>query len=377
VRLIYAKSLCEQESMQGVTVFNASPGIKKTRIRQSVTRHLWFAIIWLFLLDAVTLVFAAEETAESGRVENANAASHTPHAMYFAKVNGKEISLKEYQSAFNAGAGKRFYHGKIPDAELLAFKKEISQTLVDRVLLLEEAQRLAIPADEKFVKAKLADYEKRYSGRAFWEKNKNTILPGLTTALEEQSMLAALENKIRGVALPDIAQAKDFYDKNPALFTTPEKLRVSLILLKVEPSSPAAVWDAAREEALEIIARLKKGADFSQLARIHSGDASASKGGDMGFLHKGMLAKPAQLAIDEMTAGQVSEPIMMLRGVAIIRLEEKEPASLNAFENVVERAQKLLQRENAKFAWSDLLEKLRSAADITINTVALGIDRKV
>ncbi len=307
----------------------------------------------------------------------ANTQARTPHAMYFAKVNGKEISLKEFESAFKAGAGRRFYHGKIPEAELLAFKKEISQTLVDRVLLLEEATRLQISADTKFVDDQLLSYDKRYAGRPFWKNNKETILPGLRLALEEQSILATLEDKIKAVDLPSHSQAERFYSNNQALFTTPEKLRVSLVLLKVEPSSPAAVWDAARDEAEEIIARINKGADFSQLARIHSGDASASKGGDMGFIHKGMLAKPAQLAIDELSAGQISQPIMMLRGVAIIRLEEKQAATLNAFEKVEERAKKLLQRDNSTLAWADLLEKLRSAADITINTVALGIDPKV
>ena len=302
--------------------------------------------------------------------------AHAPHAMYFAKVNGKEISLREFQSAYKAGVSKRFYHGKIPEAELQAFKKEVSQTLVDRVLLLEEAQRQSVVADQSVVSEKLAEYEKRYADKPFWANNKENVLPGLRAALEEQSALTVLENKVREVALPSIKQAENFYQKNPALFTTPEKLHVSLILLKVAPSSPAAVWDAARKEADDIIGRLKNGADFSQLARIHSGDATAANGGDMGFIHKGMLAKPAQLAIDEMKSGEISQPIMLLRGVAVLRLDEKQIATLNSFEKVSERAQKLLQRENSKLAWSDLLESLRSKAEIEINAVALGLDRK-
>jgi len=322
---------------------------------------------------AVVSVFAAEDT----QSVKTGAQSHTPHAMYFAKVNGKEISLKEYQTAFKAGAGKRFYHGKIPAAELQAFKQEVSQTLVDRILLLDEARTQNFTVDQQFVDEKMASYEKRYAGRPFWENNKTNIVPGLKAALEEQSILTRFENKIRQVELPSTDQAEQFYQDNPALFTTPEKLRVSLILLKVEPSSPAAVWDAARAEAEDLIARVKKGADFSRLARIHSGDASAAKGGDMGFIHKGMLAKPAQLVIDEMKAGEISQPVMLLRGVAVMRLEEKQIALLNPFEKVAERAKKLLQRDNSKLAWTDLLENLRSKADIIINTVALGVDRKV
>ena len=348
-------------------VFNSQ--MKKNKLIQARGLVLFFASVMGMSAGAVC--------ADDASPAKAGSQSHVPHAMYFAKVNGQEISLKEFQSAFKAGAGKRFYHGKIPEAELQAFKKEVSQTLVDRVLLLEEARKQNISADQQFVNAQLSAYQKRYAGKPFWANNKASILPGLKSALEEQSILATFEDKIRKVDLPSTNQTEKFYSNNPALFTTPEKLRVSLILLKVEPSSPASVWDAARKEADDLVARIKKGADFTQLARIHSGDASAAQGGDMGFIHKGMLAKPAQIAIDEMSAGDVSQPIMMLRGVAIVRLEEKQTASLNAFDKVSERAKKLLQRENSKLAWTDLLEKLRSKADITINTVALGIDRKV
>jgi len=303
--------------------------------------------------------------------------SHAPHAMYFAKVNGKEISIKEFQSAFRAGVNKRFYHGKIPEAELQAFKQEVSQTLIDRVLLLADAKRKNIRADKKVVDEKLAAYEKRYADKPFWKDNKANVLPGLTAALEEQNILSEFENTTKNVPLPSRELANVYYQNNKALFTTPEKLRVSLILLKVAPSSPATVWDAAREEAIDIIERINKGAEFSQLARIHSGDASAAQGGDMGFIHKGMLAKPAQLAIDKMADGEISDPIMLLRGVAVIRLEEKQEAKLNDFENVVERAQKLLQRDNANRAWADLLETLRANAEIDINKIALGIDPKI
>ena len=321
-----------------------------TQVMQVAKFNALLASLFVMAVGCLSVANAADTSMSAAKT---SAQSHAPHAMYFAKVNGQEISLKEFQSAFKAGAGKRFYHGKIPEAELLAFKKEVSQTLVDRVLLLEEARRLKITADQKFVDDQLSAYDKRYADKPFWLNNKANIIPGLKAALEEQSILAKFESKVRNVELPALAQVKSYYENNQALFTTPEKLRVSLILLKVEPSSPAVVWDAARKEAEELIERVKNGGDFSQLARIHSGDASASKGGDMGFIHKGMLAKPAQVAIDEMNAGQISQPIMLLRGVAVIRLEEKQNASLNAFEN------------------------LRSAADITINNVALGIDSKV
>jgi len=295
---------------------------------------------------------------------------------HFALVDGEKISLKEFQSAFQAGIRKRFYHGKIPKEQMEAFKQEVSQALIDRVLLVQEAKRKSLEPEEKTVARQLAEYEKRYQNRPFWQQHKNEMLAGLRAALEEENILQILEKQTRDVALPSDDAAKIFYEKNTELFTTPEKIRVSVILLKVSPASPANVWEAANEEAAQMISRLNKGADFSELARIHSGDETASKGGDMGFIHKGMLAKPAQVALDALKVGETSAPVMLLRGVGIFKLHEKQAPKLNKYDQVAERAKKLLQREQSKLAWSDLLEELRAKAKIEINTAALTTIKK-
>jgi len=334
----------------------------------NVTRKQLLMNIVVSALIYGSTVHAAEATPEIGQ------ATEVKH---FAIVNGETITLNEFQSAVRAGIRKRFYHGKVPPEELVAFKKEVSQTLIDRVLLVKEATRQKIVPDEKFVNEQLGLYEKRYENQAFWKNHKDQMLAGLKVSLEEESLLSELEKKTKSIELPSQDAAQQYYLNNQSLFTTPKKMRVSLILLKVAPSSPADVWEAATKEAEQVIERLKKGADFSQLARIHSGDDSASKGGDMGFMHEGMLAPPAQKALNEMNEGEVSDAIMLLQGIAILRLEERQESTLNPFDKVAERAAKLLQRQTAENSWSGLIEKLRQNATVEVNTAAFESDNKV
>lgn len=294
-------------------------------------------------------------------------AKHPTADAVFGEVNGVVITVQEFQTAFQAGMRKRFYHGKIPEGALAEFREEVSQALVDRVLLVEEAGRLGLAADMKKLNAQLSEYETRYANSSFWKKNKETMLPGLRRALEDEGLIDAIQKQVKQVKLPSLMQAEVFYKNKPELFTTPERMRVSLILLKVSPASPANIWEAAKIEAEAVLKRLRGGADFSELAMIHSGDASAAKGGDMGFIHSGMLAEPAQKALDILEVGQVSEAVMSLRGIAIFRLEEKQEASLNAFSQVSERAQKLLQRQNSNDAWDEKLMHLRAVANVKIN----------
>src|SRR6185503_17229974 len=103
-----------------------------------------------------------------------------------------------------------------------------------------------------------------------------------------------------------------------------------IILLKVDPSSPQAKWDGARNEGAAIAKRLKGGADFKQLAKLHSAEGSAEGGGDMGYVHRGMLPESAQEAIDKLKPGEITEPVALLEGMAIFRLEQRKPPKLNA-----------------------------------------------
>ena len=134
----------------------------------------------------------------------------------------------------------------------------------------------------------------------------------------------------------------------------------------MDPASPAQAWAAAEAEARDLRRRLARGADFATLARIHSADASAVRGGDLGWQHEGMLAPAAEAILAELEPGQVSEPVALLQGVALLRLEARRPPQLNSFEQVRERAEKLLRRERAEAAWTAFLADLRRRSQVVM-----------
>ena len=135
----------------------------------------------------------------------------------------------------------------------------------------------------------------------------------------------------------------------------------------VGPSSPRAVWDNARAEAANLVKRLRGGADFAQQARQRSGDASATNGGDMGYLHRGMLAEPAQAAVDNLKLNEFSDPVTLLQGVSIFRLDERKAAIQNPMAKVELRARELWRREQGQRASQTLLATLRIATPTTVD----------
>lgn len=287
-------------------------------------------------------------------------------AQVFAKVNGRVITPQEFETLYAATLRQRSYHGKVEAGQPEAVRKEVTELLVDRVLLLEEAERRGLKPDAVKIEKEVAIYDARYASSPRWQQQREQLLPGVRAQLAKQSLLEQIEKVQRQAPSPVPLEVRAYYDQHNELFTEPEKLRLSLILLKVDPSSPVASWDQARVEAQAIYQRIQKGADFSEAARLHSNDASAAKGGDLGYVHRGMLPEGTHEKIDKAKLGEVSEPITTLEGVALIRLDERVLPKLRDFADVEKRARELLVREREEQAKKDALLRLRSQAKIEI-----------
>lgn len=292
-----------------------------------------------------------------------------PHGggVWFAEVNGHGIGALEFEQAILTAQRQKFYHGKPPEAEVLALYREVADQLIDRVLLAEEAKRRGLQADEAAIAAQVSTYDTRYGGNANWKANRAALLPGLTEKLREQDVLRQLEAAVRVLPAPTEAEGRAYFEAHPDLFTEPEKVNLSAILLRVDPSSPNSVWEKAREEAAAIRRRILAGAEFAEQARLHSADASADRGGEMGYVHRGMLPEGMQKYVDALQPSQLSEPIDVLEGVALVYLADRQHPRKMEFAKVAERAKDLYARERSEKVWADFIAELRGKASIRTN----------
>jgi len=289
-----------------------------------------------------------------------------------ATVGGEVITAEEYRLAVHAGMRQKFFHGRVPEEKLRAYREEVARSMIDRVLLLQEARRREIQPEARWVDEQVAEIETRYHDRPQWRETRDQWMPELRRELDMQSVVDQLRAQVQTVAPPDRDTVRAYYRAHKDKFTTPERQRVSLILLKVEPWSKAPVWQAAEEEAQRLVDQLRSGADFAALARLHSADRSADKGGDLGYVHRGMFSEDAQEVIDALTPGGISDPVRLLQGFAVFRLEERIAPKLNPFDEVADRAEALWVRERKAQAWQDLLENLRTHTAIEVNETVIS-----
>lgn len=309
--------------------------------------------------------------AQAALADEAPAAPAALAGPVFALVNGKPISIQEFKARYNALVRQRFYHGEPPESQAVAVRREVANLLIERALLIEEAERRGIKPDAAKVERAVAAAETRYSADPEWQKQREELLPMMKEQATRQNLLEQIEKEARTVPPPAPAEVRAYYEQKSDLFTEPEKLRLSVILLAVDPGAPNEDWGKARERAQEIYLRIKAGADFAEQARQLSSHPSAGDGGDLGYLHGGMLPEKLQEKIDAFQVGEVSEPITTLEGIAVFRVEDRIVAKLREFSEVEPRARELLQRDQAEQAWKETNGRLRAAAKVEI-LVPLG-----
>jgi len=285
----------------------------------------------------------------------------------FAEVNGVKLMQVEYDSALHVASRERFFHAEVDEAALYKLRLDVAQQLIDRQIILQRAKSLALEVDASDVSAGVDAELKRYRLAALKDEQVVRLKKLVLIDVRERLLLDQVKQQVKQSVVITESQVREFYRHNLDKFTTPEQVRVSVILLNVAPSSLPPVWKAAQEEAERLRARLLSGADFVALASIHSSDSSSGQGGDLGFVHKGMLSKEAQSAVDGLNVGELSPAVVLLQGVSLFKLVDKRAAKVNIFEDVATRAESLLRRDMEQVSWGAYLQVLRDEADVTIH----------
>lgn len=301
-----------------------------------------------------------------------DAAPQQQDSSVLARVNDAVITRQDFVDQYRSAVRQKFYHRRPPETEMAAFRHDLLNGMIERELLDAEASRRGIQADEDAVQRRMKRVTARYEGSDLWEKEGKRLSRELHEVLALDDRIAQLKREVEAqTAEPDASRLKDYYQVNLRKFTTPPRLRVSLILIKVAPWEKSAVWASARDQLISFREMISRGMDFAVVAKERSDDESARRGGDLGYLHRGMLSPEAQAVVDVLEVGKVSEPVRLLRGYALFRLDERQPEHVNAFADVAQRVHDMWLHEARTQAWNDFMAGLKSAARIEIDEPVL------
>ena len=124
----------------------------------------------------------------------------------------------------------------------------------------------------------------------------------------------------------------------------------------------------ARNRLLQLKERIDNDVKFDELARLHSEDASASKGGDLGWVNPGDTVPEFEKAMDALKPGEVSGPIQSPFGWHLIQVLERRN------QDVTQERQKLLARQairerKSEEAFQDWVQQIRDSAYVDLRPI--------
>ena len=138
-----------------------------------------------------------------------------------------------------------------------------------------------------------------------------------------------------------------------------QQTRARHILIKTSE----VVSDAdARRRLVDLRERVVQGgASFADLARIHSADLSAAKGGDLGWIYPGDTVPEFEQTMDALKPGELSQPVQSPFGWHLILVEDRRVQDVSD-ERKRGAARNALRERKSDEAYQDWLRQLRDRA---------------
>jgi peptidyl-prolyl cis-trans isomerase SurA len=115
----------------------------------------------------------------------------------------------------------------------------------------------------------------------------------------------------------------------------------------------------ARRKLLDLRERIVSGgADFAELARVHSDDGTAARGGELDWVYPGDTVPEFERAYEELKVGEVSQPVRTPFGYHLIQVLERRSSDLSPERKRLQARQALRERK-ADEAYTEWLRQLR------------------
>jgi len=275
-----------------------------------------------------------------------------------ATVNGTSLTQKDLDAELDRLIPKITFHRSIPNEKRKFYYDQALQELINRELQFQDASARNMKLGKEKLDAQMERIRNKFKTpeeyKAAFEKaglNEEQV----RARVEKDMMIqAAFSDSVTAKAKVSDEEAKKYYEKNAARFKQPEGVKLRLISLKDE------------KKARDILAMLKSGDDFGEIAYNMSEDSYRAKSGDVGYMHKGRMLPEIEEAAFKLKIGEISDVINAENNWYIIKLEDKKPEHQMSFDEVRDKLKKDLEKERTKELNDRWIADLRAKAKIEV-----------
>ncbi len=254
-----------------------------------------------------------------------------------------------------------------------ALERQVLERMIQKRLQLQEAQRVGIRVEDGALTQAMMGIAER-NGLTLEELQTALEASGIrfedfredTRAQIVMSQLQARE-VIKNITVTD-PEIKRFLAREADSLIQRTDVRLFHILVAVPETATGEELEKARQKAQAIVAKLRAGSDFAQLARAESEGQRAEEGGDLGWFPVGEVPTLARDLAQTLAKGQVSDPLRSPSGFHIIQLADikgsgPEVITQTQARHILIRTNEVVSDDDARLRLEQLRFRLQGGDD--------------
>jgi len=286
-----------------------------------------YLVIALLIIANATVIALAGACANTSN-DNSDYSSNDRFNDTLAIVNGESITKEDLYNILAEKNGEAAL-----DVLIMEMIREI------------EVQKHNISVSDEEIEKALDNLLTQYHGD---EEYLNQILVSYNMTMDDVRKNTKTNLELKQILTKDISEdeIKDYFELNKESFVPADLVKVRHILVDSE------------DKAKEVKEKLSAGADFAELAKEYSTDASNKDiGGELGLISLGQTVPEFEVIAFSLVVGETSDPVKTEFGYHIINLQDKQEAKAVNYEDLKDDIKLILLDQKAADNYSSWLEK--------------------
>ena len=286
-----------------------------------------------------------------------------------ARVNSEDVKKAELEMAIKTLEDRA--RSAVPPEQRDAVYRQVLDRLIGFHLLVQEAQARKVVAPPWEVDGQVEQIKKQFPSEDAFKQMLQSRGVTVEKLRADAAQTIAVNEMLKQELEPKVkvtdADTKTFYDQNKARFRQDDSVHASHILIRTPENADAAAKAKAKTQADDVLAQLKKGGDFADLAKKYSQDpGSAPNGGDLGFFSKGQMVPAFEQVAFSLKPGQTSGVVETPFGYHIIRVSETKAGRDLTYEEVKGQIDEYLKQQIRDQKSQEFVDQLRAKGKIQI-----------
>ena len=289
--------------------------------------------------------------------ENENQTSEVVITVNGAPVHKRDIDFE------TAKLSERYERNMLP-AEFAAKQPEIEndarENSIERCLLIQEAQKRFPKAPKSEVISRFNKMKRDAGGpQEFYKQygltheDDERIRGDIAVDVQYDSFLKEITE---AVPAPDDDECRAFYEKNETLFSVPELVYATHLMMQSDQGvDPATIYT----RLLNLKKQIQNGIEFNAAAEQLMGPSY-----DLGWFSRDKMVPAIAEAAFSMQPGEISDVVCSNHGYHLVQLEERKPERVRDFDEAKKEIREHLWNDQKNQAIGKMVDEMKTAAEI-------------